>query len=156
MNERDFAPQTNTNVELTNPGFLVDTAWIAGYIQTRNTHFACDPCDRHRIVEGCSWSLSCSRTVTMCLKADTVNCRIHLGFAEDLCDHIRQWCISPQVNRFTAETARLLKTFRDQISYDDYSSTQQLRRYGICQPDRSSACNVHRRSRRDPAVKAPW
>src|SRR2546423_7212072 len=39
-------PQTNTNVELTNPGFLVDTAWIAGYIQTRNTHFACHPCDR--------------------------------------------------------------------------------------------------------------
>src|SRR6266849_599761 len=120
-----FCPtQANANIKLTRLSFLVDTAWITGYIQARNTYLAGGPRDRHHVVERCSWSLSCIGTVTARLKADAVNRRVYLGFTEDLCDHIRQRGVSPQVNRFAAETARLCKPFRDQITHDDHSSTQ--------------------------------
>ncbi len=130
--------QTNAYTKLTDLRVLVNAAWIASYIQARNTHSTSDLRDTHHGVEHCSWRLSCTCTVTTCLKTYTVDCRIYNRLTEDLFDHIRQFGISPEINSFAAETACLLKPFRVHITYDDYGGAEQLSRCSACQFHRSS------------------
>jgi len=50
--------QTNAYTKLTDLRVLVNAAWIASYIQARNTHSTSDLRDTHHGVEHCSWRLS--------------------------------------------------------------------------------------------------
>src|SRR5258708_21266365 len=80
--------QANANAKLTDPCVLVDATRIASYIQTRDAYPSSNLSDTHNIVEHCSWLLSSTRTAAACLKADTVDSRVHHGLTEDLIDHI--------------------------------------------------------------------
>src|SRR5437764_1234936 len=116
--------QTNTNTKLANPGVLVDPARVAGHIQARNAHSPANLGDAHDIVEHRRRSLSCTRAVAACLKADTVDGRVHHRLTDDLGDHVGQFAALCEVDGFAAEAAGLCEPLTIHIADDDHGSTE--------------------------------
>src|SRR5947209_18724626 len=118
--ERLGPAQTNADAELANPGVLVDPARVAGHIQARNAHSPANLGDAHDIVEHRRRSLSCTRTVAACLKADTVDGCIHHRLAAHLADHAGPFATLCEVDGFAAKAAGLRQSLFIHIADDDH------------------------------------
>src|SRR5256712_6952045 len=130
--------QTDADAELANLGVLVDPARVAGHIQARNTHSPANLGDAHDIVEHRRRSLSCTSAVAACLKADTVDGRVHHRLTDDLGDHVGQFAALCEVDGFAAEAAGLCQSLTVHIADDDHSPAEQMRPGGARQANRSA------------------
>src|SRR5947207_5477459 len=139
--------QTNANTKLTYFGVLVDASWITRHVETRDTYATSSASDAHDRVQYRCWRFTRTSAVTACLKAHAVNGCIHLWLTDDLLDHVGQFAALCEIDGFTTEAARLLKSFFDHITDDDYGSAEQLCGGGTSQTYWTGASNVHCRAR---------
>src|SRR5947199_6559642 len=114
--------QTNTNAKLANLRILIDSARITGDIQARNANSTRHTRDRHHIIQHCRRSFTRTSTMPPCLKAHTVDSRVHHRFTQDLSDLVRQVAALCKINGFAAKAASLCEPVRIHIADDNYSS----------------------------------
>src|SRR6266516_4380920 len=118
--------QTDAHTQLTDLRIFVDAAWIASYIQARNTYSPCSACDTHHIIEHCRRSFCCSSAMSASLEADTVNGCIHHRLPDYLRNHIGQFGILRKVDGLTTEAACLCKPVLVHVTDDDDCRAKQL------------------------------
>src|SRR5439155_1199774 len=139
--------QTDTDTQLANLGVLVNSARVAGHVQTWDTHAPGNLCDTHDIVEHGSRSLACTCPMTACLKTDAVHGCIHHWLTNDLLDHVGQFAALCEIDSFAAKATCLCESLFVHITNDNHSSAEQLRCRCTCQTNWSASCDIHSRPR---------